>query len=123
MPRWSRRLPFCGNKIKIEASVLLGDRDEEVEVHGESDCWDSGRAASQAYAAAQVDLAIVFLNGTGVDSDIAESYKWALLSRMGGDPRGDAICEIVERDLSAEDRAEGIRRANEFSPQNLDLAL
>jgi len=70
-----------------------------------------------------VDLAIVFLNGTGVDSDIAESYKWALLSRMGGDPRGDAICEIVERDLSAEDRAEGIRRANEFSPQNLDLAL
>jgi len=29
--------------MKIEASVLLGDRDEEVEVHGESDCWDFGR--------------------------------------------------------------------------------
>jgi hypothetical protein len=29
-----RRLPFFGNKMKIEASVLLGDRDEEVEVHG-----------------------------------------------------------------------------------------
>lgn len=25
--------------MKIEASVLLGDRDEEVEVHGEPDCW------------------------------------------------------------------------------------
>ena len=29
-----RRLLFFGNKMKIEASVLLGDRDEEVEVHG-----------------------------------------------------------------------------------------
>jgi hypothetical protein len=41
MPR--RRLPFFGNKMKIEASVLLGDRDEEVKVHGESDCWGVGR--------------------------------------------------------------------------------
>jgi len=39
----ARRLPFFGNKMKIEASVLLGDRDEEVEVHGEPDCWDSVR--------------------------------------------------------------------------------
>ena len=29
--------------MKIEASVLLGDRDEEVEVQGESDCWGVGR--------------------------------------------------------------------------------
>ena len=29
--------------MKIEASVLLGDRDEEVEVYGEPDCWDFGR--------------------------------------------------------------------------------
>jgi len=41
--RLMRRLPFFGNKMKIEASVLLGDRDEEVEVHGEPDCWDFGR--------------------------------------------------------------------------------
>ena len=38
-----RRLPFFGSKMKIEASVLLGDRDEEVEVHGESDYWCVGR--------------------------------------------------------------------------------
>ena len=40
---FARRLPFFGNNMKIEASVLLGDRDEEVEVHGESDCWGVGR--------------------------------------------------------------------------------
>jgi hypothetical protein len=38
-----RRLPFFGNKMKIEASVLLGDGDEEVEVYGEPDCWDFDR--------------------------------------------------------------------------------
>jgi hypothetical protein len=38
-----RRLPFFGNEMRIEASVLLGDRDEEVQVHGEPDCWDFGR--------------------------------------------------------------------------------
>ena len=43
LPGSLRRLPFFGNKMKIEASVLLGDRDEGVEVHGEPDCWDSVR--------------------------------------------------------------------------------
>ncbi len=38
-----RRLPLFGNKMKIEASVLFGGRDEEVEVHGKSDCGDLGR--------------------------------------------------------------------------------
>ena len=38
-----RRLTEIGNKIKIEASVLLGDEDEEVEVHGKPNCGDHGR--------------------------------------------------------------------------------
>lgn len=33
-----RRLPFLSNKAKIETSVPIGVRDEEVEVHGKSDC-------------------------------------------------------------------------------------
>ena len=33
-----RRLPFLSNKVKIETSVLFGGWDEEVEVHGKSDC-------------------------------------------------------------------------------------
>ena len=38
-----RRLTKSSNKMKIGASVLLGDEDEEVEVHGEPDCGDLGR--------------------------------------------------------------------------------
>ena len=40
---WVRRLTKSSNKMKIGASVLLGDEDEEVEVHGEPDCGDIGR--------------------------------------------------------------------------------
>jgi len=43
MKKSRRRLPETGNKMKIGASVLLGDEDEEVEVHGEPDCGDIGR--------------------------------------------------------------------------------
>ena len=41
-----RRLTVFGNKMKIEASVLLGDRDEEVEIYGKPDYWDFGRRRS-----------------------------------------------------------------------------
>ena len=37
-----RRITQSSNKMKIGASVLLGDEDEEVEVHGEPDCGDIG---------------------------------------------------------------------------------
>ncbi len=38
-----RRLTETGDKMKIEASVLLGAEDEEVEVHGKPNCGDLGR--------------------------------------------------------------------------------
>ena len=38
-----RRLPFLSNKAKIETSVPIGVRDEEVEVHRKSDCGHLGR--------------------------------------------------------------------------------
>jgi hypothetical protein len=45
---YERRLPLFGNNMKIEASVLFGGRDEEVEVHGKSDCGDLSRRRSRA---------------------------------------------------------------------------
>jgi hypothetical protein len=38
-----RRLTETGNKMKIGSSVLLGDEDEEVGVHGKPNCGDIGR--------------------------------------------------------------------------------
>jgi len=37
-----RKLPQIENNMKIEASISLRRRDEEVKVHGEPDCCDLG---------------------------------------------------------------------------------
>ena len=39
----TRKLTQMVNKLKIETSISLRMRDEEVEIHGKSNCWDIGR--------------------------------------------------------------------------------
>ena len=36
----SRKLPQTVNKLKIETSISLEMRDEEVEIYGKPNCWD-----------------------------------------------------------------------------------
>ena len=38
----TRKLPQIENNMKIEASISLRRRDEEVKVHGEPDCCNLG---------------------------------------------------------------------------------
>ena len=38
-----RKLPQTVNKMKIETSISLEMRDEEVEIYGKPNCWDIGR--------------------------------------------------------------------------------
>ena len=38
-----RKLPQRVNKLKIETSISLEMRDEEVEIYGKPNCWDIGR--------------------------------------------------------------------------------
>jgi hypothetical protein len=40
---FSRKLPQTVNKLKIETSISLEMRDEEVEIYGKPNCWDIGR--------------------------------------------------------------------------------
>lgn len=42
-PMPTRKLTQMVNKLKIETSISLRMRDEEVEIHGKSNCWDIGR--------------------------------------------------------------------------------
>ena len=41
--KYTRKLTQMVNKLKIETSISLRMRDEEVEIHGKSNCWDIGR--------------------------------------------------------------------------------
>ena len=38
----TRKLPLKVNKLKIETSISLRVRDEEVKIYGKSDCWNIG---------------------------------------------------------------------------------
>ena len=42
VPTLIRKLPQIENNMKIEASISLRRRDEEVKVHGEPDCCNLG---------------------------------------------------------------------------------
>jgi hypothetical protein len=39
----TRKLPQMVNKLKIETSISLEMRDEEVEIYGKPNCWNIGR--------------------------------------------------------------------------------
>ena len=39
---WGRKLPYKVNKLKIETSISLRVRDEEVKIYRKSDCWNIG---------------------------------------------------------------------------------
>lgn len=41
--RSGRKLPQTVNNMKIETSISLEMRDEEVEIYGKPNCWDIGR--------------------------------------------------------------------------------
>ncbi len=72
------------------------------------------QAAEQNFGAAQVDLAINYLKGSGVETDYAEAYKWAMLSATSDDERGDKIRAYCEETLQEEDLADGRSRAEAF---------
>jgi TPR repeat protein len=72
------------------------------------------QAAERNFAAAQVELAINYLKGTGVQIDYAEAYKWALLSASSDDERGEKIRTYCEENLQNDDLDEGRLRAEAF---------
>jgi TPR repeat protein len=69
------------------------------------------QAAEQGLGAAEVDLAINYLQGAGVEVDHAEAYKWALLSTSSDDERGEKIRTYCEGNLQEEALEEGRSRA------------
>ena len=94
------------------ALLLRGVDDGPVDEH-RSTFWLT-QAAEQNFGAAQVDLAINYLKGSGVEVDYAEAYKWAMLSATSDDERCDKIRAYCEGTLQEEDLADGRSRAKAF---------
>ena len=75
------------------------------------------KAADQGFASAQVNLGVVYWFGKGVVKDELEAYKWFLLSGAQGNERAKKSIPLVEKDLTAGQRAEGQRLAREWKPR------
>ena len=75
------------------------------------------KAADQGYASAQVNLGTRYWLGNGVVKDELEAYKWFLLSGAQGNELAKEKIPLIERDLTAAQRAEGQRLAREWKPR------
>jgi len=64
----------------------------------------------------QRNLGAMYYNGDGVPKDMVEGYMWLLLGVNKKDEAGRKRLEALGNELTAEQRAEGERRAREFQP-------
>ena len=74
------------------------------------------KAADQGTASAQVNLGTMYWVGNGVVKDELEAYKWFLLSGAQGIEGAKKNITLIEKDLTASQRAEGQRLAREWKP-------
>ena len=72
------------------------------------------KAAEQGYSLAQSNLGECYRDGKGVAQDRPEAYKWFALAAAQGDPEAVELRDRLTAELSAEDLAEGNRRAERF---------
>ena len=72
------------------------------------------KAADQGDAGPQVNLGGMYWFGNGVVKDELEAYKWFLLSGAQGNELAKKSIPLIERDLTAAQRAEGQKQAREF---------
>ena len=75
------------------------------------------KAADQGNAKAQFNLGFMYATGQGVAKDEVEAYKWYLLSGAQGNEHAKKKIPLIERDLTAAQRAEGQRLAREWKPK------
>ena len=90
-----------------------------VKNHVEAAKWFR-KAAEQGYANAQSNLGFMYATGNGVVKDELEAYKWWLLAGLQGEEGSKRNTLIMERRLTADQRAEGQRLAREFKPVKQD---
>ena len=91
--------------------ALLLKRREGFPLQIERSAYWLNAAAQQGFAPAQIDLAIIYLQGSGVEQDNAEGFKWTLLGEMNGDQRGEEIRRYCEETLQKNDLKDGRERA------------
>ena len=74
------------------------------------------KAADQGYANAQHNLGGMYRYGIGVIKDEQTAYMWYLLASAKGNENARANIDIIEKQLTSEQRATVQRMAREWKP-------
>ena len=72
------------------------------------------KAADQGFDWSQYILGQMYEDGVTVPKDVVEAYKWFLLAGKGGNDTPKEDIALLEKRLTAAQRAEGQKRAREF---------
>lgn len=75
------------------------------------------KAADQGFDWSQYVLGQMYEDGVTVPKDVVEAYKWFLLAGKGGNDTPKEDIALLEKRLTAAQRAEGQKRARAFTEQ------
>ncbi|MCX6907235.1 MAG: tetratricopeptide repeat protein [Verrucomicrobia bacterium] len=117
---------------RIQALTAMAEKGDASAQFNLGVCYDEGqgvpeneveaakwyrKAAEQNSGAAQFNLALCHASGEGVAKDYVEAYKWATLAVGQGNENAKKLREMLEKEMTPEQIAEGKRRASVFKPK------
>jgi len=115
--RWFRKAAEQGQAIaQFNLGFMYAHGIGVVKDEAEAVRWYR-KAAEQGHASAQTCLGFMYANGNGVVKDDVEAYKWYLLAGSQGEENAKKNILIIERELTADQRAEGQKLARLFKPR------
>lgn len=73
--------------------------------------WEQ-KSADQGYSKAQVRLAVIYANGTGVPKDVVRALQWVIIAKAYGNPQADEMLKKLEQVMTPAhiDQAEAMAR-------------
>ena len=77
-------------------------------------------AADLGLTDSQFNLAVLYERGLGVGQSLTEAYKWYSVAAAQGDTESRARIEVLNTQLSANDRAGAEHAAKAFRPKPMD---
>lgn len=78
-------------------------------------------AADQGYGLAEFSLGHRYIKGAGVGVDLVEAYKWLTLASAARISDAAAALDEIKEKMSAQDIADGKRRASAFVPKRISV--
>lgn len=108
-------LQLAADQNHATAQFWLGLADDKASDHDRAARYR--KAAEQGYGPAQYALATLYAAGQGVPQDSIEAYKWFTLAAGQGNAHALAVRDTTAQFMTAEQVAEGKRRADGFAPR------